>query len=50
MDNRWGFNVVLGGEEKIEGLPVVDEDSEDFRTCIESCDLNQVQFKGSLFT
>lgn len=44
------FNVVLGGEEKIEGLHVVDEDSEDFRTCIESCGLTQVQFKGSPFT
>lgn len=54
MSSPWliggDFNVVLSGEEKIGGLPVVDSDHEDFRTCIESCELAQVHFKGSPFT
>lgn len=44
------FNVVLEGEEKIRGLPITEEDADDFRSCIESCDLSQIQFKGSSFT
>ncbi|KAH0755697.1 hypothetical protein KY290_025967, partial [Solanum tuberosum] len=44
------FNVVLNRDEKIGGLPIMATDYEDFKTCIESCDLNQVQFKGSPFT
>uniref|UniRef100_M1DHQ7 AP endonuclease/reverse transcriptase n=1 Tax=Solanum tuberosum TaxID=4113 RepID=M1DHQ7_SOLTU len=54
MDKPWiiggDFNVVLNSEEKIGGLPVRDADCEDFKTCIESCDLAQVKFKGSPFT
>lgn len=51
MSNPWfiggDFNDVLNGEEKIGGLLV---DYDDFRTCIESCDLSQIHFKGSPFT
>lgn len=54
MDRPWliggDFNVVLNGEEKIGGVPVVAADVDDFKTCIESCDLSQVPFKGSPFT
>lgn len=42
--------MVLSAEEKIGGLPVEGSDYEDFKTCIESCDLAQVKFKGSPFT
>lgn len=44
------FNVVLNGKEKIGGLPVTAVDCDDFRSCIESCDLYQCPFKGSPFT
>lgn len=53
MDKRiigGDFNVVLIAEEKIGGLPMEGTDYEDFKTCIESCDLVQVKFKGSPFT
>ncbi|XP_049385889.1 uncharacterized protein LOC125850006 [Solanum stenotomum] len=39
------FNVIMGVEEKIGGLPV-----EDFAFCINSCDLSDVKFSGSPFT
>lgn len=42
--------MILNGEEKIGGLPVVNVDSDDFKTCIESCDLIQIPYKGSLLT
>ncbi|KAH0708725.1 hypothetical protein KY284_010152 [Solanum tuberosum] len=44
------FNVKLNSEEKKGELLVVDADYEDFKNCIEFCDLVQVQFKGSPFT
>ncbi|KAK4732871.1 hypothetical protein R3W88_025859 [Solanum pinnatisectum] len=51
MDRLWliggDFNVVLDGEEKIGGVLVDAADIDDFKTCIESCDLSQVPFKGS---
>ncbi|KAG5631789.1 hypothetical protein H5410_003506 [Solanum commersonii] len=54
IDRPWliggDFNVVLNGEKKIGGLPVVAIDYEDFKTCMESCDLSQVNFKESPFT
>ncbi|KAG5589342.1 hypothetical protein H5410_039856 [Solanum commersonii] len=54
MDRPWliggDFNRVLSGEEKIGELPIMADDYEDFKTCIEVCDLSQVQFKGSPFT
>ncbi|KAH0679123.1 hypothetical protein KY284_020208 [Solanum tuberosum] len=54
MDSPWliggDFNVVLNEEEKIGGLPVQDIDHEDFDICIHSCELEEIQFKGSPFT
>ncbi|XP_049364489.1 uncharacterized protein LOC125829284 [Solanum verrucosum] len=54
MDSPWliggDFNVVLNAEEKIGGLPIHDTDHEDFDICIHSCELAEIQFKGSPFT
>lgn len=54
MNQPWiiggDFNVVLNSEENLGGLPVIDADTDDFRSFIESCDLDQMNFKGSLFT
>ncbi|KAG5600130.1 hypothetical protein H5410_031500 [Solanum commersonii] len=54
MDRPWliggDFNVVLSREEKIRGLLVVTPNYQEFKTCIDSCDLSQVQFRGSPFT
>ncbi|XP_059302254.1 uncharacterized protein LOC132054225 [Lycium ferocissimum] len=44
------FNVVLNDEEKIGGIPVLAQDIEDFAFCINSCELEEIQFKGSPFT
>ncbi|XP_060210575.1 uncharacterized protein LOC132637513 [Lycium barbarum] len=44
------FNVVLNDEEKIRGNPVQPQDIEDFAFCIISCELEEVNFKGSPFT
>ncbi|XP_060170476.1 uncharacterized protein LOC132601407 [Lycium barbarum] len=44
------FNVVLNDEEKIWGNPIQPLDIEDFAFCINSCDLEEVNFKGSPFT
>ncbi|XP_060182313.1 uncharacterized protein LOC132611975 [Lycium barbarum] len=44
------FNVVLNDEEKIGGNPIQPQDIEDFAFCINSCDLEEVNFKGSPFT
>ncbi|KAK4737677.1 hypothetical protein R3W88_001374 [Solanum pinnatisectum] len=44
------FNVVLDGDKKIGGVLVDAADIDDFKTCIESCYLSQVPFKGSPFT
>ncbi|XP_059306430.1 uncharacterized protein LOC132057860 [Lycium ferocissimum] len=44
------FNVVLNQEEKIGGLPVDMNNAEDFAFCINSYELEVVNFKGSPFT
>ncbi|XP_060216592.1 uncharacterized protein LOC132644060 [Lycium barbarum] len=44
------FNVVLNQEEKIGGLPVDMNNAEDFSFCINSYELEEVNFKGSPFT
>ncbi|XP_060190553.1 uncharacterized protein LOC132619771 [Lycium barbarum] len=44
------FNVVLNEKEKIGGIPVFAQDIEDFAFCINSCELDEIQFKGSPFT
>ncbi|XP_059292598.1 uncharacterized protein LOC132046072 [Lycium ferocissimum] len=50
QDTGGDFNVVLNEEEKIGGIPVLAQDIEDFAFCINSCELEEIQFKGSPFT
>lgn len=40
------FNVMLNGEEKIEGLPILDANTNDFRSFIKSCNLAQICLLG----
>ncbi|XP_060202298.1 uncharacterized protein LOC132630740 [Lycium barbarum] len=44
------FNVILHEEEKIGGLPVHQTKVEDFAFCKNSCDLQDIDFRGSPFT
>ncbi|XP_059285140.1 uncharacterized protein LOC132038497 [Lycium ferocissimum] len=44
------FNVVMNQEEKIGGFPVNMNGSEDFAFCVNSCELEEIQFKGTPFT
>ncbi|XP_060211660.1 uncharacterized protein LOC132639209 [Lycium barbarum] len=44
------FNVVVDEEEKYGGLPVSVAEVEDFRCCIQSCNLTDLGYKGSIFT
>nr|XP_009759375.1 PREDICTED: uncharacterized protein LOC104211932 [Nicotiana sylvestris] len=44
------FNVVLGEEEKIGGLPVYPSEYEYFAFCVNSCGLFDLGYKGSPFT
>ncbi|KAG5620988.1 hypothetical protein H5410_006206 [Solanum commersonii] len=44
------FNVIMSDEEKIGSLPVYPNEYEDFAFCVNSCDLEEVNFKGSPFT
>lgn len=44
------FNVILSDEEKIVCLLVYPQEYEDFVFCVNSCDLMDVNFKGSPFT
>ncbi|KAG5619746.1 hypothetical protein H5410_004964, partial [Solanum commersonii] len=44
------FNAIIGEEEKIGGLSVYLQGYEDFDLCINSCELNDLQFSGSPFT
>ncbi|XP_016464180.1 uncharacterized protein LOC107787164 [Nicotiana tabacum] len=50
MTSRGDFNVVLGEEEKIGGLPVYPLEYEDFAFCVNSCGLFDLGYKGSPFT
>ncbi|XP_059281373.1 uncharacterized protein LOC132035072 [Lycium ferocissimum] len=44
------FNVITNKEEKIGGLPVYHTKFEDFAFCMNSCELTEVEFRGSPFT
>ncbi|XP_059302067.1 uncharacterized protein LOC132053997 [Lycium ferocissimum] len=44
------FNVITDEEEKYGGLPVSLNEVEDFRHCIQSCNLTNLGYKGSVFT
>lgn len=44
------FSVVLNEEDKIGGLPVYPPEYEDFASCIKSCGLFDMGYKGSPFT
>ncbi|KAG5611762.1 hypothetical protein H5410_023043 [Solanum commersonii] len=44
------FNVILGEDEKIGGLPVYIQEYEDFAFCVNSCGLFDINFSGSPFT
>ncbi|XP_009757806.1 uncharacterized protein [Nicotiana sylvestris] len=47
---RRDFNVIWDEEEKFGGLPVPINEVDDFRHCINSCNLIDLGFKGSIFT
>ncbi|XP_019230596.1 PREDICTED: uncharacterized protein LOC109211515 [Nicotiana attenuata] len=44
------FNVISDEEEKFGGLPVSLNEIDDFRHCINTCNLTDLGFKGSIFT
>ncbi|KAH0636440.1 hypothetical protein KY289_036355 [Solanum tuberosum] len=44
------FNVVMNEKEKIGGLPVQPHEVEDLAFCLNSCELEEISFKGSPFT
>ncbi|XP_009793730.1 uncharacterized protein [Nicotiana sylvestris] len=44
------FNVIWDEEEKFGGLPVHINEIDDFRHCINTCNLFDLGFKGSIFT
>ncbi|XP_075104741.1 uncharacterized protein LOC142178866 [Nicotiana tabacum] len=44
------FNVIWDEEEKFGGLPVSLIEVDDFRHCINTCNLTDLGFKGSIFT
>ncbi|XP_060190755.1 uncharacterized protein LOC132620046 [Lycium barbarum] len=44
------FNVIVEEEEKYGGLPVTLNEVEDFRHCIQTCNLSDLGYKGSIFT
>ncbi|XP_059290876.1 uncharacterized protein LOC132044416 [Lycium ferocissimum] len=50
LDGGRDFNVILSEEEKLGGLPVTLDECEDFAFCINSCELFDLGYKGSLFT
>ncbi|XP_075109246.1 uncharacterized protein LOC142181032 [Nicotiana tabacum] len=54
MDASWlvggDFNVIWDEEEKFGGLPVSLNEIDDFRHCINTCNLFDLGFKGSIFT
>ncbi|XP_019248490.1 PREDICTED: uncharacterized protein LOC109227751 [Nicotiana attenuata] len=46
----WRFNVIWDEEEKFGGLTVSLNEIGDFRHCINTCNLTDLGFKGSIFT
>ncbi|XP_059288856.1 uncharacterized protein LOC132042280 [Lycium ferocissimum] len=44
------FNVITDEDEKYGGLPVSLNEVEDFRHCIQTCNLTDLGYKGSVFT
>lgn len=44
------FNVIMNEEDKINELPVCPNKYEEFAFCINSCELMEINFKGSPFT
>jgi len=44
------FNVIWDEEEKFGGLPVHISEIDDFRHCINMCNLFDIGFKGNIFT
>ncbi|XP_019256500.1 PREDICTED: uncharacterized protein LOC109234915 [Nicotiana attenuata] len=44
------FNVIWDEEEKFGGLPVSINEVNDFRHCVNTCNLTDLGFKGSIFT
>lgn len=44
------FNIIMNDEEKLRGLPVLPQETEDFAFCINSHELEKVRFKGSPYT
>ncbi|XP_075079855.1 uncharacterized protein LOC142165134 [Nicotiana tabacum] len=54
MESPWlvrgDFNVILSEEEKYGGLPVYVREVEDFAHCVDTCELYDLGFKGSLYT
>ncbi|XP_075099289.1 uncharacterized protein LOC142176118 [Nicotiana tabacum] len=54
MDAPWlvggDFNVIWDEEEKFDGLPVSLNEIDDFLQCVNTCNLFDLGFKGSIFT
>ncbi|XP_070025348.1 uncharacterized protein [Nicotiana sylvestris] len=54
MDTPWlvggDFNVIWDEEEKFGGLPVSLNEIDDFRHCVNTCNLFDLGFKGNIFT
>ncbi|XP_019224926.1 PREDICTED: uncharacterized protein LOC109206551 [Nicotiana attenuata] len=44
------FNVIWDEEEKFGGLPIHINEIDDFRQCINTCNLSDLGFKGSIYT
>ncbi|XP_060190703.1 uncharacterized protein LOC132619963 [Lycium barbarum] len=44
------FNVVLNDEKNIGGIPIQPQNVEDFAFSVNSCELEEIRFKGSPFT
>ncbi|XP_070025375.1 uncharacterized protein [Nicotiana sylvestris] len=50
MASRGDFNVIWDEEEKFGGLPVSLNEIDDLRHCVNTCNLFDLGFKGSIFT
>jgi len=50
MDDYGDFNVILGEEKKIGGLPIYPQKYDDFVECLTSSGLDDVNFSGNPFT